>query len=106
MHVPDGWWAEAERLVGQHNFLSLKLKLRWGVPDESLASITVVSRAGAKASVMNWKRDPVPDFDALYDHLRQLRDPMAGAELVFEGEFDWDWHPPDYPSIREIQTWK
>jgi hypothetical protein len=87
-------WAEAERLVGAHHFLTLGLPERPGVPDEACPVIAVVTKAGATAKARKWAGDKQPDFDALYGYLVTLCRPEG--ELVREGPFEGQWRPEGF----------
>ena len=84
-------WAEVERLVGVHHFLTLKVPDRFGIPDEGRPTITVVAKDGTVASAMKWVNDKHADFDPLYHYLVGLC--RADGELVRGGEYDGRWRP-------------
>lgn len=88
-------WAEIERLIGAHHFLTLEVKDRYGEPDEPRPSITVVTRDGVRRKVAKWAGDEHTDFDSLYAHLRGLCDGVEG-QPIYEGPFDWDWRPEGF----------
>lgn len=87
-------WAEAERLVGVHNFLSLKIPKRRAVPDEAHPIIAVITTGGETAKVLKWAKDRNPDFDPLYRYLLHLC--RGDGELIHEGAFDWKWRPDGF----------
>jgi hypothetical protein len=93
-----GQWAEAERLVGAHHFLTLTIPLRRGVAGEARPVITVVTRADAPAGVTQWKwvKDNHPGFDAVYEYLLGLCRAAAAGQPVREGRYESEWRPEWY----------
>jgi hypothetical protein len=104
--IPAEDLAEAERLVGAHRFLDLRLSPRPGVPDESHPEIAVIAKDGRHAAVMKWQGEKQPRFDPLYGHLLAVFRDTVGGELVHEGPFDWEWHPEGFPAPSEIRQWR
>jgi hypothetical protein len=89
-------WAEVERLIGTHRFLTLKTRERYGVDDEARPTIAVVTKAGATAKVMKWANDKHPDFDPLYEYLLGLCRNAKGQQPVHEGNYEWGWRPEGF----------
>lgn len=87
-------WAEVERLVGAHHFLTLQVPERAGTPDEAHPSIAVITTAGTTAKARKWASDKHPDFDPVYRYLLDLC--RAEGGLVRQGVFDWDWCPEGF----------
>ncbi len=96
LNLTPAQWAEAERLVGAHRFLTLKIEIRSALPDEAHPTIAVVTKEGAVAKVTKRERDRQPDFDALYGYLRGLPYAADRGKPVFEGAHDWEWRPEGF----------
>lgn len=94
VELTDEQWAEVERLVGAHHFLTLKIPNRTAVPDEAHPIITVVTKAGVTATASKLASDKHPDFDPLLDYLLGLC--RANGQVIHEGAFDWEWQPDGF----------
>jgi hypothetical protein len=104
VQLPEGWWADAERLAGEHRFFALSEELRPQSGPEAgndHPTIQAISRNGARRKVSKWANDRMPEFDALYAHLKRLRKQTESAKPEYEGEATKDWQPPDFPSEKE-----
>jgi hypothetical protein len=93
-----GQWAEAERLVGVHHFLTLTIPLRRGVAGEARPVVSVVTRAGPPAGVTQWKwaGDKHPGFDAVYEYLLGLCRAAAARQPLHEGRYESAWRPEGF----------
>jgi hypothetical protein len=96
LQLDDQYMAALERLVGEHDFLNLKIPERRGKPDEAHPIIVVVTKDGRTAETMKMGSDKNADFDALYDVLLQGCQSCAGQQPESEGPFDWEWHPEGF----------
>jgi len=76
-------WAEAERLVGAHHFLTLKTKERPGVPDEAHPTIAVVTKSGTPAKATKLANDKHSDFDPRGSHPAS-RMPVSSSNVAAE----------------------
>ena len=95
--VPEAQRAEIERLVGAHDFFSLKAGFpRTGVPDEAAHAVYLVAKDGRKLTAVKWAKDKRPRFDALADVLFGMMRTTEGRELIHEGLFDWDRAPDGF----------
>jgi hypothetical protein len=95
-HLSADQWAEMERLVGAHNFLSITMPERLGVPDEAHPLISVTTKDGTTTRVRKWANDKHRDFDVTYGFLRNLCRTEEGRKLIREGQFDWSWKPDGF----------
>jgi hypothetical protein len=89
-------YAEVERLVGVHHFLTIKTKDRPAIPEEAHPTIVVVTKAGQVVKATKLGNDKHPDFDAIYRYLLTFGQPSQEQEPVYEGAFDWDWRPEGF----------
>ena len=89
-------WAEVERLVGAHHFLTIEVRQRPAIPDEAHPTIAVVTREGTTARATKWAEDRHPDFDPLYHHLLDLCSGDGAGHPVHQGPYDWDWRPDGF----------
>jgi uncharacterized protein (TIGR02246 family) len=93
VRLTDAQWAEVERLVTLHGFLTLKLTHRDGAMDEATPTITVTTKDGTTAEVWKWIGEKHPDFDAVLAYLRGLA--RLDGDLVFEGAYS-EWRPEGF----------
>jgi hypothetical protein len=105
MRLASGWWADAERLVDEHRFLTLSEKPMQDSNGAHAGSdrptILVVPQVGAARTVSRSISDRDPDFDAVYDHINSLRKQVEAAKPEYEGTPQNDWRAPGFGSPRE-----
>jgi hypothetical protein len=101
--LPEGWWREAERLVGKHRFLGLRVDRPPDREGVDAPEIVVIPRMGNRVVVSKWENDRVGDFDPLYDHLKSLRKQAETTEPTYKGAEEPDWHPEGFPSKKEAR---
>jgi hypothetical protein len=94
MKLTDEQWAEVERLVDTHRFLSLQMPERPGEPDEAHPMIVVFTKDGRTAKARKWANDENADFDAVYSYLLGLC--QVDGKLVREGVYEWEWRPEGF----------
>jgi hypothetical protein len=87
-------WAEVEKLIGAHHFLTLKIPERPGIPDEAHPIIALITKGGDTVKVRKLANDKHAEFDSVYDYLLGIC--RTKGELVREGAFDWDWKPEGF----------
>lgn len=95
--VTDEQRAEVEKLVGQHDFLSLQEgPFRKGVPDEPGHTVRLVTQDGRRAKAFKWGGDRRPRFDPVAGELFKIAQESEGRDLIYEGEYDPDWVPDGF----------
>jgi hypothetical protein len=88
--------AELDSLLHEHNFAAIEIPDRPGLPDEAHPTITVWWQSGEHTSAAKWDTDTHPDFDAVYEWLRNLASEAVQEQTaVYTGTYDPDWQPPD-----------
>jgi len=92
--LTEDQWAEVERLVGEHNFLALRLSGRTPIPDEAHLFVVVVTQAGHSMKVDTWAGKRHPQFDPIHEYLGGLC--QAHGESVYEGGYEPEWCPPGF----------
>jgi hypothetical protein len=77
-------------------FAAIEIPDRPGLPDEAHPTITVWWQSGEHTSAAKWDTDTHPDFDAVYEWLRNLASEAVQEQTaVYTGTYDPDWQPPD-----------
>jgi len=89
-------WAEVERLVGAHHFLTLTMPDRRAVPDEARPIIVVVTKTGTTARARKWANDKHADFDPLYRYLSGICQSAVRQQSFHDGAFDGEWLPAGF----------
>ncbi|MBT3202282.1 MAG: hypothetical protein HN350_20475 [Phycisphaerales bacterium] len=88
-------------LIKKHNFFSMRMKERYGIPDEASSNIFIKSDVETHA-VMKWGNDTHRDFDAIYQFLLQIAESGKKGKQTHRGPFDWDWKPDGFPENKTI----
>jgi hypothetical protein len=107
LQLPEGWWADAVRLVGKHSFFNQSEKnpelpsSKKALAGFDTTTIVAIGRGGTRRKVSKLEIDPAPDFDPLRDHLRSLRNQVESVKPDYDGEADKDWQPPGFPSSQD-----
>ena len=88
-------WAETERLVGVHNFLTIQKQPEGsGILDEAQPIIVLITKAGTTIKARKWAHEKHPDFDPVYMYLRGLC--RAEGATISEGRYVWKWQPDGF----------
>ncbi len=89
-------------LITKHNFFSIRIKDRYGIPDEARPGVFVKS-GGTTYAVGKWAGDKHKDFDPIYKLLLQIAESggKSGKE-THRGSFDWNWKPDGFPENKSI----
>ena len=90
------------KLLGEHDFFTIKTKDRYGVPDEARPAIHVRS-ADASHAVAKWAGDRHEDFEAIYSALWEVVELAGEKAEIHRGAHDWDWNPDGFPTNRSIR---
>jgi hypothetical protein len=83
-------------LLDTHHFLTLTVKDRAGVIDETRTTIRVRLSSGRQRDVSKWTRDTHRDFDPIYQHLLRLVKRVQKSQPVFEGGSVYRWKPEGF----------
>jgi hypothetical protein len=102
--LTDAQWAEVERLVGAHRFLSLHIKERTALPDTPHPLIWVQSKAGVTNKVMKWADDRHPDFDPVYEYLLGLCRGVGVRKVLAHRQRKADVVARD-PVLSHLKAW-
>ncbi len=86
--------AEVEALLAKHQFATIQIDDRPGVPDEARPTKPVVTASGQTTEIAKWANDSHPGFDAIYQGLLAIVDrAKQGNKLTYEGKLDFKWRP-------------
>jgi len=101
--LKPGELEKLQKVIGENNFLKIKIKNRLGVPDEAHPIIEVIMKSGKSKKVWKWFNDVQPDFDAIYQYLGKIAEKVERYQLIHQGSFDYNWVPVGFtrPSIEE-----
>jgi hypothetical protein len=83
-------------LLDKHHFLTMTVKDRTGIPDETRTTIHVRLSSGKSRDVSKWTSDPHADFDPIYRHLLGLVERTQKTQPVYEGQSVYRWKPEGF----------
>lgn len=100
--VPPEELKELEGLLVKHHFWQIKTHERKGYLDEGRPSIIVHLDNGQSREVEKWSADKHPDFDPIYERLRNLDRWANDNNKVFDGKHDLNWRPPGFDTEAHV----
>lgn len=92
LKLTDEQMLQLADLIDKHNFFTVQIAGRPGVPDEGRPEITVRLIGGKERAVSKWSNDKNEDFDAVHQWLLGLTETLKG-EPVYTGKYDYKWWP-------------
>jgi len=89
-------------LLAQHDFFNIRIRDRFGVPDESRPTIYVETVDGRSGYVSMWSGDDNDDFKAIHEALLKWVKSNAGqaSPRAASRDFDWDWRPAGFEDVK------
>ena len=89
-------------ILAQHDFFNIRIKDRFGVPDEARPTIYVETVDGRSGYVSMWSGDHNDDFTAIYEVLLKWAksNTEQASSRVAARDFDWDWRPPGFEDVK------
>jgi len=94
--VPAEELQAIEQLLVKHRFWDIKTNERRGYLDEGRPSNIVHLDSGPSHEVAKWSADKHPDFDPIYDRLRNLTRFADEKNKTYEGARNYDWRPSGF----------
>ncbi len=94
--------AALNELLRKHDFFSIRIRDRPGVPDEARPTVFVTSGARSHA-VGKWANDRHRNFDPIYQALLGIADSAKKGEPVHRGAWDRTWWPEGFPESGQIR---
>jgi hypothetical protein len=94
--LPASEVKELEALLGRHDFPSIRIPPRTGIPDET--SVTLVARLkdGRAVTLSAFTQDVHEGFTPVHHWLRVRGERIDHARLVYQGAPDPAWKPPGF----------
>jgi len=96
IRVPAEELQAIEQLLVKHRFWDIKTSERRGYLDEGRPAIIVHLDTGPSREVAKWSADKHPDFDPIYERLRNLTRLADEKHKTYEGARDYDWRPSGF----------
>lgn len=96
MEVTKDQVSELTQLLDRHDFFSIEIPDRVGVPDETRPGLEVRLKDGRTATVWKWAGDKNPDFDAIQKWLEARAEEAGRGPVLFDGPVAQDWAPEGF----------
>ncbi|MEI6342024.1 MAG: hypothetical protein WCR07_08705 [Verrucomicrobiota bacterium] len=80
-------------LLDRHDFLTVTVTNRTGVPDETGATISLRLGSLQRRDVFQWERDAQAGFKAIHGHLLSIVHRAEKTQPMFEGPSAYLWAP-------------
>jgi hypothetical protein len=94
--LPIGDVRELEALLGKHDFPSLRIAARTGLPDEPLVGIDLRLGDGRVVSLTAFEGDVHEGFTPVYHWLRSRAKRIDGSKPTYEGSSVESWKPEGF----------
>jgi hypothetical protein len=106
VRLSDSQMSALGKLLGEQDFLNIKVPERPLAPDEALPIIWVQTKTGARAAAMKPVNDTHKQFDAVYSHLLTLIETIKKGDLGYlgagAGTYYREQRPDGFPRWQEI----
>ena len=94
--LPPADLKELDALLSRHDFPSIRIPPRMGMPDEAVVVLVILLKDGRKVELSAFERDVHEGFTPVYHWLRVRGERIDRTQPIYDGVLDPSWKPPSF----------